>query len=111
MNNDSWSFFSTGWFLYGLLNPWLNSPVTYLTQVIFYPKSKIFLAHMLVSTTVEIVSVVSLPKKFRNPTNASKLERPGAFPLKILKEKKQTFHISSKTARQDLMEESVSACF
>jgi hypothetical protein len=41
--------------LYGLLNPWLNSPVTYLTQVIFYPKSKIFLAHMLVSTTVEIV--------------------------------------------------------
>jgi len=51
------------------------------------------------STTVEIVQAVGLPKKFRNPTNASELERLGTFPLKILKEKKKSFHISSKNSR------------
>ena len=39
----------------------------------------------------------NLPKEFRNPSNSSKLERLGTFPLKVLKEKEGRFDICSKT--------------
>jgi hypothetical protein len=60
-----------------------------------FPKNSLN-RHFGQSTTAGEVQAQNLPKKFRNPSNSSKLERLRTFPLKVLKEKEGGFGICSK---------------